>query len=169
MYSMMRRICVLLAASSGLYAQMGAPAGGGSSSRAIVLPQSGRVEPGGVTASENANPGTGVTTLNSSVSVSGDFTGAVPARDVPTGPLSLTLADAVRRGLAANLGTLTADNTVRASRAQRIQELSALLPNISAQASQTEAQVNLAASGFQFKVPAGFPFSIPSVVGPFGY
>jgi outer membrane protein TolC len=49
----------------------------------------------------------------------------------------------------------------------RLQELSALLPDISANLSETEQQVNLAAYGFKFKLPPGLNFSIPSVVGPF--
>ncbi len=84
---------------------------------------------------------------------------------VPAGPITLTLADAVRRGLEANLGAISASDNVRAARAQRIQALSALLPNISANASDTVTQVNLAAYGFQFKLPANSGFSIPSVVG----
>ncbi len=75
----------------------------------------------------------------------------------------------MKRGLTANLGTITANDSVRASRAQRIQQLSALLPNLSANASETVTQVNLAAYGFQFKLPPGTNFSIPSVVGPFAY
>src|SRR5262249_21593274 len=53
--------------------------------------------------------------------------------------------------------------------AQRIQILSVLLPNISANVAQNESQVNLAAFGFKFSLPPGLNFSIPSVVGPFGY
>jgi len=53
--------------------------------------------------------------------------------------------------------------------AQRAQQLSYLLPNISASASETVTQVNLAAYGFKFNLPPGLNFSIPSVVGPFSY
>lgn len=56
-----------------------------------------------------------------------------------------------------------------AARSERIQMLSALLPNISANASETVSQVNLAAYGFSFKLPSNLNFSIPSVVGPFSY
>jgi outer membrane protein TolC len=58
---------------------------------------------------------------------------------------------------------------VQSAGAARRQELSALLPNLSASASETVTQVNLAAYGFQFKLPPGLNFSIPSVVGPFWY
>ena len=81
----------------------------------------------------------------------------------------MTLAEAVKRGLEANLGTITANDAVRAARAQRIQVLSEMLPNIAVNASETATQVNLAAYGFKFNLPPGFNFSIPSVVGPFSY
>lgn len=58
---------------------------------------------------------------------------------------------------------------MRAARAQRLQQLSALLPQISANLSETVAQVNLAAYGFQFNAPAGSGISIPTVVGPYSY
>lgn len=144
--------------------------GASGSSRALPLAASGRTnQVGAVGSQQSTSPGTGADTINSSVQVSGEYAGSVPAKDLPAGAITLTLADAVKRGLAANLGALSADNSVRASRAQRIQELSALLPNITANASETVTQVNLAAYGFQFKLPPGINFSIPSVVGPFSY
>jgi outer membrane protein TolC len=79
------------------------------------------------------------------------------------------LAEAVKRGLATNLGPITANDSARAARAQRLQALSSLLPNITANASNTVTQVNLAAYGFQFHVPSSLGFSIPSVVGPYNY
>ena len=88
---------------------------------------------------------------------------------IPAGPVTLTLADAVKLGLAANLGVLTADDTARASRAQRLRALSDLLPYVSIDASETSTQVNLAAFGFKFNLPPGLGFSIPTVVGPFQY
>ena len=75
-------------------------------------------------------------------------------QNLPPGPIRLTLADAVKFGLSANLGPISANDSARAARAERMQALSALLPNISANASDTVTQVNLAAYGFQFNVPA---------------
>jgi outer membrane protein TolC len=97
------------------------------------------------------------------------LSGSVPAQGLAAGPIALSLADAVKLALRWNLGPITADDSARAARAERIQALSALLPNISVNASDTVSQVNLAAYGFQFKTPPGFNFSIPSVVGPFNY
>lgn len=160
----------LWAASSGL-AQMGGPTAGASGpSRADQLPASGRTaQAGSVTAQQTVTPSGGVATIDSSVQVSGDFQGSIPQPGVPEGSITLTLADAVKQGLKANLGSVSGDTAVRVARAQRIQELSALLPNITANASETVTQVNLAAYGFQFKPTPGMNFSIPSVVGPFSY
>ncbi len=145
-------------------------AGATESSRAVQLPASGRTgQPGSVEAQQSASPGSGVATVNSSIQVTGDYGGSVPLSNVPGGPVTLTLADALKLGLQANLGSVSAGNSVRASRAERMQALSTLLPNISANASETVTQVNLAAYGFQFKLPPGLNFSIPSVVGPFSY
>lgn len=144
--------------------------GAAGSTRPSFLPQSGRVyQPGTVAVQQTAEPGSGVSTINSSIQVGGDFTGSVPGSQLPPGAITLSLADAVKRGLAVNLAAISASSSVQGAAAARRQELSALLPNLSASASETVTQVNLAAYGFQFKLPAGLNFSIPSVVGPFWY
>ena len=104
--------------------------------------------------------------VNSSIQIGGDFQGSVASDKFPAGPFTLTLADAVKLGLTANLGVLTADDTARASRAQRLRALSNLLPYVSINASETSTQINLAAFGFKFNLPPGLNFSIPTVVGP---
>jgi len=166
-------LAAVFASFAGSYAWSQAPTAGGTaegSTRPVPLPLSGKTnQTGTVTTQQNASPAGGVSTINSSVQVGGALSGSVPAADLPAGPVTLTLADAVKRALRWNLGPITADNSARAARAERIQALSALLPNISASASDTVTQVNLAAYGFQFKTPPGLNFSIPSVVGPFNY
>jgi outer membrane protein TolC len=131
------------------------------------LPASGRLAPGTVAAQQQAAPIGGANVVNSSIQIGGDFQGSVPSDKVPAGPL--TLADAVKLGLGANLGVLTADDTARASRAQRLRALSNLLPSVSIDASETSTQINLAAFGFKFNIPPSYGFSIPTVVGPFQY
>jgi outer membrane protein TolC len=144
--------------------------GAAGSSRAVQLPASGRTgQAGSVEAQQSASPGSGVATVNSSIQVTGNYAGSVPTSNPPAGPVRLSLAGALKLGMKANLASISAGNSVRASRAEQIQALSALLPNISANASETVTQVNLAAYGFQFKLPPGLNFSIPSVVGPFSY
>ena len=122
-----------------------------------------------MSAQQSASPAGGVSTINSSVQATGAVSGSVAGATFPPGPIALSLADAVKLALRWNLGPITAGDSARAARAQRIQALSALLPNISVSASDTVTQVNLAAYGFQFKTPPGLNFSIPSVVGPFNY
>lgn len=143
--------------------------GAGAPARALQLPQSGRASPGGSATVEQTPSSAGVETVNTSVQVSGDLAGSVPGAIPGAGPISLTIEEAVRRGLATNLGMITAGNSSALAAAQRRQALSALLPYISVNASETVTQVNLAAYGFQFNLPPNLGFSIPSVVGPFSY
>ena len=153
-----------------VWAQLSPAGGPGATPRATSLPASGRTgQAGSVSTQESASPGSGVSTVTSSVQVGGNFTGSVPGTQVPPGPITLTLADAVKRGLATNLGPISANNSVAMARSERVQALSALLPNIAANASETITQIDLAAYGFQFKAPPSLGFSIPTVVGPFAY
>jgi outer membrane protein TolC len=138
------------------------------STPALQLPESGRQTPGSVATQLQAAPVSG-NVVNGSIQIGGDFEGSVQNDKVPAGRFTLALADAVKLGLAANLGVLTADDTARASRAQRLSALSNLLPYLSIDASETSTQINLAAFGFKFNIPPGVGFSIPTVVGPFQY
>jgi outer membrane protein TolC len=85
------------------------------------------------------------------------------SRAVPLQPgtVSLTLLDAIDRGLKYNLGIILTQQGNESARAARIRALSELLPHISARAGESIQQINLAAYGFP--VPAG----TPSVIGPF--
>jgi outer membrane protein TolC len=164
---MLSHFVLLALASAGLRAQLpgGAPS---SSSRATQVGSPVTLGGSQVTARQNAQS-SGTATINGSIQVSGQYAGSVAENGVPAGPITLTLADAIKRGLSANLGPIAATDSARAARARRLQSLSALLPNISASASDSVQQVNLAAYGFQFHVPPSLGFSIPSVVGPFNY
>ncbi len=155
-------------AGSLAWAQFG---GGGAqrSSPAAQLPESGRLAPGSVSTQQQAAPSPGANVVNSSIQIGGDFQGSIASGNIPPGPVHLTLADAVKFGLAANLGVLTADDTARATRAEHLRALSNLLPTFAVNASETSTQVNLAAFGFKFNLPPGLGFSIPTVVGPFQY
>jgi outer membrane protein TolC len=78
----------------------------------------------------------------------------------PQGPL--TLRDAIRRGLAHNLGVIGPNNTLRQTQGQSRVARSGLLPNLSGQLREQVQQTNLAAFGFN--IP-----NAPTVVGPFNY
>lgn len=146
-----------------------AQAGAAPPTRAALLPLSGRAgEPGAVATVQNPLPGGAqtVSTLSSTVEVGGAYQGSVSSAGAPGPPFELTLAQAIRRGLEYNLGTVGYQNATRLARAQRQEALSVLLPNLTAYALVTEQQVDLAAFGFTFQAPG---FSIPTVVGPFHY
>jgi outer membrane protein TolC len=94
------------------------------------------------------------------------FQGSVAMGTVSSTPLALTLHGAIDRGLKANLGLLVSDSTSEAVRGQRLQALSALLPQFNAQAGETVEQSSLKTIGFNFKFPG---VSIPTILGPFHY
>ncbi len=96
------------------------------------------------------------------------FSGSVPSKLEP-GVLQLSLKDALARGLKQNLGVLLSSEDVRTARGARWQMLSSLLPNLTTSSYVNGSQVDLAEFGFTFKLPPSAGFSIPSVVGPFGY
>src|SRR5580704_15174555 len=94
------------------------------------------------------------------------FQGSVPRGAASSTPLALTFQGAIDRGLKANLGLLVSDSTNEAVRGQRLQALSALLPQVTAQAGETIEQLSLKTIGFNFTFPG---VSIPTIVGPFHY
>jgi outer membrane protein TolC len=92
------------------------------------------------------------------------FAGSVPAKLVP-GILSLSLRDAIDRGLKQNLGVLLSSAEIRSARGQRWEQLSALLPHVTAAPYVAASEINLAELGF-----SGVPgLKIPLSVGPFSY
>ena len=135
---------------------------------AVQLPASGRTTMGGsISSQQTTSPGSGPSVVQPSLNVSGDYAGSIMGPPVPAGPLKLSLVDAVKRGLQFNLGIITAGTSSVEARAERLQTLSQLLPQISASASGTETQINLAAYGFN-TLGAAFR-NFPIVVGPFHY
>jgi outer membrane protein TolC len=96
----------------------------------------------------------------------GQFQGSVPTGTLSPTPLALTLHDAIDRGLKANLGLLVAASTSELSRGQRLQALSALLPEAHAQVSETDEQLNLKTLGFNISIPG---VNINPISGPFHY
>jgi outer membrane protein TolC len=149
-----------------LYGQGAAPA---ASSRAVQLPLSAR-EPSTVTIQQSTlpPPGSSVNTSSLQIQVSGGYNGSVPGRDLPTGPITLTLQEAVTRGLQTNLGIIGADAASMQARAQRIQARSSLLPTINGSISENAQKINLAVEGFSSST-LNIPVSFPTVVGPFHY
>lgn len=94
------------------------------------------------------------------------FGGSVPAKLTP-GRMSLSLQDAIDLGLKHNLGLLFSHADARAARGQRWQELSALLPQVSAAPYVADSKINLAQVGLGNA--AANVFHISPAVGPFSY
>ena len=94
------------------------------------------------------------------------FGGSVPTKLVP-GRMSLSLQGAINLGLKHNLGLLLSSADTRAARGQRWQELSALLPHVTAGPYVAESKVNLAQVGLGNA--AANVFHISPAVGPFSY
>jgi outer membrane protein TolC len=83
--------------------------------------------------------------------VSGNATGTV---------LDLSLDDAVARGLRQNLGLILQSSAQQNAKGQQLQQLQALLPTVTADASIQVEQVNLAAFGLKFP-------GLNPIIGPF--
>jgi outer membrane protein TolC len=92
------------------------------------------------------------------------FAGSVPAEPVP-GVLPLSLPDAINRGLKQNLGLLLSHADIGSARGQRWEQLSALLPHVTAAPNVNASKSNLAELGLTSF--AGIP--LPRSVGPFSY
>lgn len=165
-------VLILLASAEAAVAQFAPPPP--PSPSPLALPNSGRNNQGGsVNATAQPVPGTttSVNTLNTSVQISGPYSGSMSsvARIPFNGKLSL--ADALKRGLSYNLGSVgVAQSALQASAQLRIAR-SALLPNINGSLSETVEQVDLAALGVRFSPPPALAglFSFPTVQGPFNY
>jgi outer membrane protein TolC len=103
--------------------------------------------------------------VNSTPSMSQNpFSGSVQSSDLPAATLTLSLQDAIQRGLRTNLGLVVGDQNTRQARAQELRARSQMRPNITGHVADTEQQINLAAYGFNFHFPG---INIPAIVGPF--
>jgi outer membrane protein TolC len=96
---------------------------------------------------------------------SNSFSGSVPEK-AATGRIALSLEDAITLGLKHNLGLLLSRADTRAARGQRWQQLSALLPQVSATPYVAVSKVNVDELGFSGLAAL---FHISPGVGPFSY
>jgi outer membrane protein TolC len=99
------------------------------------------------------------------VQAANPFAGSVPAQPVP-GVLPISLLDAIDRGLKQNLGLLLSNANTQSTRGQRWEQLSALLPHVSAEPYVDVSKINLTELGFMLHIPG---VNIPSSVGPYSY
>jgi len=91
------------------------------------------------------------------------FNGSAQVDKLVPGTVKLSLLDAIDRGIKHNLGLLLSQQQTEQARAQYRRQLSALLPNVSGNVSESVNKINLAAFGIP--LPAGLT---SPVVGPFG-
>jgi len=93
------------------------------------------------------------------------FASSVPAKPV-SGVIPISLQEAIDRGLKQNLGLLLSSSDVRSARGERWQQLSALLPHVTAAPYVNVSQINLQEQGISLSLPGA---KLPSSVGPFSY
>jgi outer membrane protein TolC len=143
----------------------------GLGTRAVQLPLFAGQQ-GGASEQQSATPAmnSSVNTLNTQVSVQGSYSSSALDPGAAGGSITLTLTEAVRRGLEFNLGKIGADAASRQAQAQRISARSSLLPNISANLSENSAKIDLVVEGFNSSLFGGIGgFSLPSTTAPFHY
>ena len=93
------------------------------------------------------------------------FASSVPSKPV-AGSVPVSLQDAIDRGLKQNLGLLLSSGDIGAARGQRWEQLSSLLPHVTAAPNLDVSKINLKELGITFTFPG---VSLPASVGPFSY
>jgi outer membrane protein TolC len=97
---------------------------------------------------------------NGAQSTPASFQGSIVSGKATAGVLDLPLDDAIQRGLRQNLGLILQSSAEKNAGGQRLEELQALLPTVTASVSDEVQQVNLAAFGLKFP-------GLNPIVGPF--
>jgi outer membrane protein TolC len=88
------------------------------------------------------------------------FKGSIVSGKATDGVLELSLDEAIQRGLRQNLGLILQTSSQKSANGQRLEELQALLPTVTAAASIEVQQINLAAYGLKFP-------GLNPIIGPF--
>ena len=149
-------LMILGCAKTFLFAQGGTPSG------SMKGPSS--------STSSGASGGATVSTAQQQLYSAGGQNGAQVTQDSYKGSLiegkasgtelELSLADALRRGLRTNLGVVLQNSSEKNANGQRLEQLQALLPTVTATVSIAVQQVNLAAYGLKFP-------GLNPIIGPF--
>jgi outer membrane protein TolC len=95
------------------------------------------------------------------------YLGSVPSKNTGT-KIELSLKSAIERGLRYNLGLVEASQASADMRAERMRALSALLPQLSADARQGYENLSYKEIGLKLPPIPGLP-ALPSTSGAFGY
>lgn len=139
-------LCALLLASRASYAQTGGP---GATTAAEVKTTEGEMQ-------QLAAP----TGQNLAAPTQGSFAGSLVVGKATGGVLDLSLDDAIARGLRQNLGLILQATAQQNAHGQQLEQLQALLPTVTGDASIEVEQVNLAAFGLKFP-------GLNPIIGPF--
>jgi hypothetical protein len=107
--------------------------------------------------------GLGLLFMSGLLSQNNTFQGSVPSGKASSTPLALTLDGAIQRGLQFNLGLLESQTASQTAKADRIQALSSLLPQVTGTLQETDEQLNL--KTFGFSVPPNPYFDSPADCG----
>ncbi len=158
-------VCVVVCAAvtfaaPGVLAQSSGSQSGGTGNSASGASSSSNLNAITTVQRQLAQPGPSVTPGPSNNPNDQTYRGSIIEGKSTAGEMSLTLDEAIRRGLRNNLGVVLQNTDITTANGERLRELQNLLPTVTAGASITVQQVNLAAYGL--KVPG-----IPSIVGPF--
>lgn len=92
--------------------------------------------------------------------------GGVPSGSATAGAMSLSLSDAIARGLKQNLGVVLGEQSVRSAHGTRWQALSGMLPNAAVTVGQAREEINLEEYGFPVapgESPIIGPFNVSSI------
>jgi outer membrane protein TolC len=112
-------------------------------------------------------------TISTILQIEGRYQGSAPDPTAADSSVPLTLGDAIRRGLQFNLGAVSASNSLRQARAERLAALSAMLPKVNASLGMSEEKADLQTEGLSSDTLKGasaeFASLLPVTVGPFHY
>jgi outer membrane protein TolC len=97
---------------------------------------------------------------NGATPTQSSFHGSVVAGKATAGVMDLSMDEAVQRGLRQNLGLILQNSAQKSAGGQRLEELQALLPTVTGDASYEVQQINLAAEGLKFP-------GVNPIIGPF--
>lgn len=97
----------------------------------------------------NSGGGNSILSTTGSVSVQSPYSGSAAQQSTGDGTLSLTLADALARGLKFNLGALTQASSVKQAQGEREVAKSALLPTVNTEVSEEFERINLRTTGVE--------------------
>jgi outer membrane protein TolC len=110
--------------------------------------------------------GNSVNLLDDMVTVQGPYAGSMPEGKLSEGVLQLTLGQALKMGLHANLGAISQSTAVQAAEGQRLVARSALMPNLNIGAAEVFEKENLRTTGLKSNlIPPATVFNFDDLRG----